>query len=172
MTVKTNQEIERRFLVTSIDPDIRRFPSRRIQQGYFETPPYFSLRVRISDDVKAEITRKDGIGIQRTEATLPTDLATAEFLLASCTDVLDKARYLRDGWEVDFYEGPLAGLVIAEFESPDAAEAELPPWIQAAREVTDTVSNRVLARLATSLVALSDDRPRQAARLADFIGRL
>lgn len=153
------QETERRFVVTAIDPDIYRAPSERIMQGYFDTPPHYSLRVRIMDGRRAFLTRKDGWGLSRLEEERPVDLETARFLMDSCPDRIHKVRYRKDGWEVDAYAGQLAGLVVAEYESPDAAKAKLPPWITAAREVTDSLTNRHLARLASDLAAAKYDRP-------------
>ena len=95
--MKTIQEIERRFIVKSLDPDIQRQRSVRIVQGYFDTPPHVSLRVRITDDARAELTRKTGSGIERQETTQPTDLETGRFLFESCADALSKTRYFRDG---------------------------------------------------------------------------
>jgi len=158
--MKTIQEIERRFLIKAIDPDIQRERCRKIVQGYFDTPPHFSLRVRISDDTEAELAKKVGSGIERRETTQPVDLATGRFLLEACAETLSKTRYFRDGWEVDFFHGPLAGLVIAEYEMTDRGHRlALPPWIGDAIEVTDSLTNRHLARLAHDLADAKQDRP-------------
>jgi len=158
--MKTIKEIERRYLVMAIDPDIRCFPNRLISQGYFDTPPNFDLRVRITDGRTAELTRKTGGGVERAETTVPVPIEVGRFLFESCGDVIDKTRYLRDGWEVDFFHGPLEGLVLAEFESPEAAgRITIPSWINDAAEVTLSLSNRHLARLARDLADSKADRP-------------
>jgi CYTH domain-containing protein/predicted ATPase len=158
--MKTIQEIERRYLVKAIDPDIQRESYKRISQGYFDTPPHFSLRVRITDGAEAELTKKLGSGIERQEITHNVDLETGKFLLGACSDTLQKTRYFRDGWEIDFFHGPLAGLVIAEFEMTDRGQRLLmPPWISDAIEVTESLTNRHLARLAHDLADAKQDRP-------------
>lgn len=151
-------EIERRYVVSSIDPEIRRFPAKRILQGYFETTPLLSLRVRIVDESKAFLTKKSGSGLSRYEDERPIELDMAHFLLAACPYVLTKTRYLRDGWEVDFFEGPLTGLVVVEFEMRSETEqVTLPSWIKDGREVTDSLTNLHLARLAHDLTAGGSD---------------
>ncbi len=158
--MKVVNEDERRFVVKAVDPDIQRSPRKEIVQGYFETPPSYSLRVRITDDREAELTKKTGHGVSRKEHNQPTDLETARFLLDSLTDVIVKTRYLRDGWEIDYFHGPLAGLVLAEFEMPDPDyKVVLPPWIGDAVEVTNSLTNRHLARLARDLADSKADRP-------------
>ncbi|MFA6603256.1 MAG: AAA family ATPase [Patescibacteria group bacterium] len=160
----TIEEIERRFLVRSIDPDIQRFPNKEIVQGYFETPPQFSLRVRITrkrdQSARAEITRKDGCGAVRQEHNQPVTVEAAEFLLNSCSDVIRKTRFVRDGWEIDFFHDALTGLVLAEYEMPSADfDLRLPDWIQDATEVTQSLTNRHLARLARDIADSGSDRP-------------
>jgi len=145
-------ELERRFLVRSIDPDIQRSPSRRMVQGYFDALAQHSLRIRVTDDSTATLTCKSGKGIARVEDERAVDLETARFLLAACPHVLEKTRYQRDGWDVDFFHGPLAGLVLAERELERADEpVGMPPWIHDAVEVTDSLTNGHLARLAGDL---------------------
>lgn len=154
------KEIERRFLVTKIDPEIKTFDHRRIRQGYFETGPDFSLRVRIVNDATAFVTRKSGSGLEREEdELLTTDLSLAEFLMKGTACRLEKTRYYREGWEVDFFHGALEGLVIAEYEMLSVdQEVKLPSWISEAQEVTDSLTNQHLARLAYDLGELAKDR--------------
>ncbi|MBU1028680.1 AAA family ATPase, partial [Patescibacteria group bacterium] len=136
-----------------------RSPSITIEQAYFEVPA--GLRVRITtgpNRQRAEITSKSGHGIVRQEKTVDVGLEAARFLIDSSPYRIKKQRYLRDGWEIDFFTGPLTGLVIAEYEmeSPDQ-EVILPPWIYSAVEVTSTVTNMHLARMAHDLSASADD---------------
>src|SRR5689334_17279213 len=108
-------EFERRFLVIAIDPDVQRSPSLLIEQGYFEGT---DMRVRITDDKSAELTRKTGKGRARKERNLRNlDLTAARFLFDALRYKLTKRRHLKKGWEVDYFQGPLQGLVIAEFET-------------------------------------------------------
>ncbi|HSD12035.1 MAG TPA: AAA family ATPase [Patescibacteria group bacterium] len=154
---ETVDEFERRFLVTAIDPEIQRAPSKRIEQGYFEGT---DMRVRIVDGKTAEVTRKSGRGRIRKERNRRMDVDDARFLFDALRYKLTKRRYMKAGWEVDYFEGPLTGLVLAEFEtkSPDD-EVTLPPWIHAAIEVTESLSNQHLARIAYDLSGEDPDRP-------------
>lgn len=159
--MRQENEHERKWIVLSIDPDIRRFPSVVIRQAYFDAPE--GLRVRITATVngpKCEITNKTGRGVSRVEKTEDVNHAAAEFLIESSPYRIEKRRYMRDGWEVDFFKDPLAGLVVAEFEmSSPTDEIELPPWIHSAVEVTDTVTNMHLARMSHDLSEASDNNP-------------
>jgi CYTH domain-containing protein/predicted ATPase len=160
--MKTIQEIERRFIVRSIDPDVRLSPSSEIEQGYFETRPDCSARVRLTDGTKPELTKKTGSGISRPEATEDdVTVASARFLLdPRIVDIIRKTRYVRDDWEIDFYHGPLNGLVKAELEM-ESIDFPLvrPPWIHDWFEVTDSVTDRLLARLSRDLEDSMSDRP-------------
>ncbi len=145
-------EFERRWIVLSLDPDIARYPSKEIEQGYFDGQA--DMRVRITDGSTAVITRKTGKGRVRTERNRGVSLGTGRFLLDSTGHRLEKRRHLRDGWEIDYFHGPLSGLVLAEIEKPTVAELDkvrLPIWIHSAIEVTGSLTNRMLARIAYDL---------------------
>jgi adenylate cyclase len=147
-------ENERRFLVLEMDWSDFDWFSVRIDQGYLDTDNRrHSLRVRLIDDERAILTRKIGEGRNRREVNLETaDLEAAHFLIKSTDQRITKRRYLRDGWEVDVFDGPLHGVVLAEFESDDPdVPVTLPPWIKKAVEVTNFLSNRELAQLSTYL---------------------
>lgn len=148
------KEIERRFLVRALDAGMPA-PERkiRIQQGYFETLDIGkSFRVRICDDSTAYLTMKTGKGFIREELQCSVDLEFARALMETCSHRLNKERWVINGWEIDIYEPPLKGIVIAERElaSPDE-DVTLPPWLKGVIEVTDTLTNHHLARLATDL---------------------
>jgi len=153
-------EHERRFLVLSIDPDIRRGTPQHIVQAYMDGDS--GPRIRTIDDRRATSTAKVGKGFSRQEQNYngKIPIGYARFLIERLRYQVAKKRYKRDGWEVDFFEGPLAGLVLAEFETSDPnAEIVLPSWIHAAIDVTDTLSNRMLAKLAYDLSQHGADRP-------------
>ncbi|TAK05173.1 hypothetical protein EPO33_04325 [Patescibacteria group bacterium] len=159
-----NVEIEFRFVVTQIDPDFRRSPRVAIEQGYLESPPGTSLRVRISTDLQgtrnAVITRKAGRGLVREECEHAVSVEAAETLLRSCFAVLHKTRYAKDGWTVDVFDAPLPGLIIAEKElASEQAWTSLPPWIGKARDVTDSLTNLHLAYLVRDLAQDLPERP-------------
>lgn len=151
-------EIERRFLVLEMDRDILgTVPAHSvwdIEQGYLND---FSdsqhLRVRIIDRNRATLTRKRGTGVSREENEIDlNDLKAAYFILRNCKYRLHKSRYLIDGCELDRYYGVLNSITIAEKELNDPSEKiTLPEWIYKAVEVTDSITNLHLARLAAEL---------------------
>ena len=149
------KEIERRFIIRSLAKDAPK-PSKtiNIQQGYFEIErPGRSFRVRISNKKEAVLTIKIGKGYIRDEIPSgPVDLEFGKLMMGECHHNLDKIRHIIDGWEIDFYQPPLEGIVIAEKELPSAeSELIIPHWLQGVIEVTDTLTNQHLARLATDL---------------------
>ncbi len=153
-------EIERRFLVSGIDlSPLSHARQWHITQGYFELPdPRKSFRVRIVDDgdgtKRAFLAIKEGAGLSRDEKESEILLQQGQDLLAICWHTIQKTRFFSDGWEVDFYGEPLKGLIIAEYEmSSPTQEVVLPLWIYEAVEVTESITNLHLARLATELRA-------------------
>ncbi len=133
-------------------------------QGYFQTPAHATVRIRqTGGDVGVyELTRKTGRGKSRIEDTTKLDRALGRTLLASCPFVLRKRRFMRDGWEIDRYTGPLKGLWILEREIPSAsAPCPLPPWVDASAvvEVTNDLTNYDLAKLGAALRGLENPPP-------------
>lgn len=157
------QEIERRFLISAMDRSVLKGPGKEIIQGYLKSPARMSVRVRVIDGKEAYLARKEGSGLVRSEEEIWTDLDTARFLLEACIDIVVKRRWLvmhrGQEWSVDIFSPPLDGLTIAEaeIERPDSP-LELPPWIVDAAEVTDTLTSRKLARIATELSGISEPR--------------
>jgi CYTH domain-containing protein len=135
-------EIERKFLVLFEVWRGQCARQERLVDGLLATSKGRKVRVRIYGD-RATIaikTRKTGRARHEYEYEIP--LHDARQLLANeCGgDVVAKKRhYVPFGgftWEVDVYEGALAGLVIAEVElRHDSIEPPRPAWI--GREVTD-----------------------------------
>ncbi|MDX8483090.1 CYTH domain-containing protein [Mesorhizobium sp. VK24D] len=135
------KEVERKFLVLGnawqhlVEAEIR------IRQFYLAAAPGRTVRVRISDGASAMLTLKFGDKArERDEFEYPIPLAEAEELMAFAIGrVIEKTRHhVRDRgylYEVDVFGGALAGLVIAELETPeDVPEEMLPDWL--GREVT------------------------------------
>ena len=100
------------------------------------------MRVRISDGASAKLTLKFGSqgAASATNSNIRSRLPMREEMLAFAIGrVIEKTRhhvrhrgYL---YEVDVFGGMLAGLVIAELETPDDVPDEmLPDWL--GREVT------------------------------------
>lgn len=144
----TVTEIERRFVVHEIDPAVWDAPCSFIRQGYLGQ----GLRVRIEstrDKIESTLTKKTGKGLSRQETTEEVSWTVADLLLNGTKYQVFKERYRRDGWEIDRYDHRLSGLIVAERElsSPDQPVV-LPDWISKATEVTETVTNQQLAKMA------------------------
>lgn len=133
-------EIERRFLVQGEAWRDGVTTTRRLRQGYLAREDGVAVRVRIAAKA-ARLTVKGPGGLVRAEFEYDIPLSDAEAMLSQlCAGrSIAKTRHdvPRDGlvWELDVFEGALAGLVIAEVEmpAPDHPLA-LPPW--AGREIT------------------------------------
>lgn len=148
------KEKERRWRVESYSPKILVGKRKeRIVQGYVSSDPE-SMRVRIVNGKKAFFTFKKGSGIERDEfEKAGVNLQDAKFVLKGCKYRLRKTRYHCDGWELDIFEGALKGIVLVEYESPDCEKVIKPNWFDGF-EVTDSLTNRQLARLAYDMEAL------------------
>lgn len=134
-------EIERKFLVTGTD--WRQGGGTVFSQGYLNRDKARTVRVRIAG-AKAFLTIKGASqGATRAEFEYEIPLADAEQLLALCEGpIIQKVRrvlvHAGSTWEVDEFEGPNAGLVVAEIELTSEDQVfERPPWL--GQEVTDDV---------------------------------
>lgn len=162
---------ERRYWLTDFDRGVlaaKAHLAETMVQGYLDTPPHTSLRVRVSRTpigTFATLNRKSGQGVERTSEETLTSRSTAKFLLKSC-DLVRKTRYRIDGLKVDVFAEPLDGIVLAEQVVPDlATPVVLPEWIRSAREVTDSLTNQHLARL----VSILRDKPLVERGVRDLI---
>lgn len=149
-------EIERKFLVQADDWRTKCVKSVRLRDGLVIASDGRKLRVRIADD-QATLTIKGArMGPGRDEFEYPIPLEDAERLLAQhCSGrLLIKTRHLvsEEGYlfEVDVYEGPLAGVIIAEIElsSPNQAFPR-PAWL--GEEVTGKPEYRKINMLREKL---------------------
>lgn len=138
-------EIERKFLVSSDVYKQEASSKKNIIQGFLNTNPERTVRVRIKGD-KGFLTIKGKSnmeGTTRFEWEKEIDVVEAKSLLELCEDgVLEKIRYeIPSGkftYEVDEFFGVNKGLVVAEIELTDANEYfEKPSWL--AEEVTGQV---------------------------------
>lgn len=131
-----SQETERKFIVKGdFSPYVGY--SRHIMQGYLNSSPDRTVRVRIKGE-KGYITVKgpsDEAGLSRYEWEKEIDIADAEELMSLCeSGIIDKTRYyvtFEDHlFEVDVFHGENEGLVLAEVElaSPDESFA-CPHWL-------------------------------------------
>lgn len=130
-------EIERKFLVTSTEFLSESIRLNRIVQGYLNSNPERTVRIRIKG-TQAFITIKgkgNESGTTRFEWEKEIEVTEAEQLLLLCEDgVIDKIRYeIPFGnhlYEVDVFEGDNIGLIIAEIELEDENESfEKPNWL-------------------------------------------
>ncbi|MEL6484047.1 MAG: CYTH domain-containing protein [Bacteroidota bacterium] len=138
-------EIERKFLVNSEAFKTDFESKRRITQGFLNTDPERTVRVRIMDE-KAFLTIKGASsedGLYRFEWETEIPKRDAEKLLPLCgSEFIDKYRYwVRHGkhvFEVDEFLGKNQGLVIAELELMRVDEYfDTPSWL--GEEVTGQV---------------------------------
>lgn len=132
-------EIERKFLVDKRKVHELNFASEVvIKQGYLSSNP--TVRVRIKGTHGFLTIKSSTRGISRQEFEYEIPAQDAEELLKLCgRNVLKKIRRTLEHsghvWEVDFFMGKLAGLVMAEVELNSADEQIiLPAWIT--REVS------------------------------------
>lgn len=129
------KEIERKFLVRDSSFKDLAVKAVRILQGYLFDTARGVLRVRIKGE-KAFLTLKSANrGISRNEWEYEIPVADARQMLELAGNaVLEKTRFMVpfEGkvWEVDVFDGKLAGLVLAEVELPsEDTEVVLPPFV-------------------------------------------
>ncbi|WP_300567419.1 CYTH domain-containing protein [Flavobacterium sp.] len=135
-------EIERKFLVLNHDFIDLAVTKNRIVQGYLNSNPERTVRIRIKGETGYLTIKGKGndSGTTRLEWETEIPLADAEKLLGLCENgVIDKIRYEipsgKHTYEVDIFSGENEGLVMAEIELNSEDEAfEKPQWLGA--EVT------------------------------------
>ena len=135
-------EIERKFLVVSNEYRIASHSQSRIVQGFLNTDPHRTVRIRIYDN-KGYLTIKgmsNRSGTSRMEWEFEIDPVKARELMSlSAEPLIEKTRYLVQVetylFEVDEFEGASEGLIIAELELENENEDfPKPAWL--GREVT------------------------------------
>jgi len=131
------QEIERKFLVTSEAFKKEAFQKTQIVQGFLNSHPERTVRVRIKDE-KGYVTVKgisNKAGTIRTEWEKEITVSDAEALLILCEPgVIYKIRYeVKVGnhiFEVDEFSEENEGLTIAEIELKEENETyQKPSWL-------------------------------------------
>lgn len=139
-------EIERKFLVKSDDYKKEAYAKSRIVQGFLNTSPERTVRIRINGEkgfltIKGKSNEK---GTTRFEWEKEISIGEAEALLNICEPgVIEKVRYeVKTGkhiFEVDEFSGANKGLVIAEVELESEDEFfEKPDWLD--KEVTGNIA--------------------------------
>lgn len=134
-------EIERKFLVINDAWRAAADAGTHLRQGYLSRVTgadavRSSVRVR-TDGERAYLNIKSAtLGIRRQEYEYPLPVTDAEAMLADlCVGaVVEKTRYHvpvgAHVWEIDVFSGANAGLVVAEIELDDEAEAfARPEWL-------------------------------------------
>ncbi|MBK5939173.1 CYTH domain-containing protein [Halochromatium roseum] len=135
-------EIERKFLVCNDDWREQVLSETHLMQGYLASTAALTVRVRL-DGGQGRLTIKGATrGISRSEYEYPIPAEDAQAMLNELaeTAIIDKVRHrVRCGehvWEVDWFAGDNAGLVLAEIELAAENESfERPAWLGA--EVSD-----------------------------------
>ena len=138
-------EIERKFLVLNTDYKTKAFKSTKITQGFLNTNPERTVRVRLKGDI-GFLTIKgksNESGTSRFEWEKEISKTEAKALLKLCeSGVIDKTRYEvkvnNHIFEVDEFYGENLGLIVAEVELTQENEAfNKPSWL--GQEVTGNV---------------------------------
>ncbi len=136
-------EIERKFLVRSNDFKTLAFAKNNIAQGYLNSNPERTVRIRIKGESGFITVKGKGneSGTTRFEWEKEIPLAEAKSLLALCEKgAISKIRYeVKVGLhivEVDEFFGDNEGLIVAEIELKSEDETfEKPHWL--GEEVTN-----------------------------------
>jgi CYTH domain-containing protein len=130
------KEIEYKFLVDQAQWDTLEKPvPQLIIQSYLHNTPEKSVRVRVKGD-KGYLTVKGATkGVTRSEFEYEIPVSEAEDMIATFQlSHIRKYRYevkIDDHlWEIDVFEGALAGLVLAEVEVTTEGESfTKPSWV-------------------------------------------
>ena len=135
-------EIERKFLVTSNSFKKSAFRQTRILQGYLNSHPDRTVRVRLRGE-NGFLTIKgksSDSGMSRYEWEKEILASEAEELMKLCEEgAIEKVRYEvevgEDIFEVDEFFGENEGLILAEIElTSEDQEFQVPDWL--GQEVT------------------------------------
>ncbi len=130
-------EIERKFLVRSEKFKTQSTKKFRIIQGFLNTHPERTLRIRIRGN-QAFLTIKgksSKSGLRRFEWEKEIPVVEAEELMKLCEPgIIEKMRYLveigQHTFEVDEFFGQNQGLIVAEIELDSENETfEKPEWL-------------------------------------------
>lgn len=133
------KEIERKYLVKNLTFK-QKAMGIDIQQGYLNTHPARTVRIRLFGDqgLLTIKSRTQGFSRDEYEYTIPATEAKAMLKLCE-SGLIQKTRYTinhhQHVWEVDEFYGENAGLIIAEIELSVENEAfAIPSWV--GQEVT------------------------------------
>lgn len=151
-------EIERKFLVVSDEWRAAVVKTARLEDGLIASVGGRKVRVRIADD-RATLTVKGArVGIGRDEFEYEIPLADAEAMIRDHCEgkVVTKVRHFVQEagftFEIDVYDGLLAGIIIAEAEL-DAADQDFPRPGWLGEEITGREEYRKVNMLKARLAA-------------------
>lgn len=144
-----------------------------VQQGYLVAGEHVEVRLRRTHyhhpakGIRWHLAVKLGNGYVRREYEYRVPAWVGRVLGRFVPNWLLKTRLNKEGWAVDVFRGPLAGLVLAEYEveTEDAQKPRTPVGLILDRDVTDAriYANKRLSRLspedARTLVADTRTRP-------------
>ena len=146
-------EIERKFLIRQLPDNLDRYPYHKIEQAYLCVEPV--VRIRKQDDSYILTYKSSGM-MAREEYNLPLTRDAYEHLKPKTEGIpLSKTRYLIPlpgnlTVELDLFDPPYAGLVIAEVEFPSIEEAQafIPPdWFGEDVTYSGNYHNSTLSRI-------------------------
>lgn len=130
------KEIEYKFLVDPIKwSKIKKPKGDLIIQGFIYNSKECVVRIRIKNGKGFLTIKGETIGITRKEFEYEIPLKEAEEIIKNFTKKhIRKVRYEipydNHTWEVDVFEGPLNGLILAELEvNSEEEKFELPDWV-------------------------------------------
>lgn len=129
------KEIERKYLLknNSWRPLVSK--SHTIHQGYLNSDPNRTVRIRIIDDKGILTVKGKNIGISRQEFEYEIPIEDAIKLIILCEKpLIEKTRNIVvlgfQTWEIDEFRGANDGLVVAEIElESENTVVDLPDWI-------------------------------------------
>lgn len=176
------KEIERKFLVREeilISLLQGKYEESRISQFYLVATPDVAVRLRKYDDEFVMLTVKHGgnmISTNEHEFPVPAkyyDLRLDERVGIEIVKTRLEIWHGGRKWEVDVFEGELAGLIVAELECEDAADVtDLPDWVGEEVTFDKRYKNAVLALEGKPVTAEELAAEMAAARrLADLLRR-
>lgn len=137
-------EIEHKYLVNVSEwRKVTIAEKVQIRQGYLQTDPNKTIRVRTKGEQGFITIKGKAVGASRLEFEYEIPLADANELLDKfCSNLVEKVRnyvvHDHKTWEVDVFTGLNAGLIVAETELGSEEETySLPIWV--ADNITDDV---------------------------------
>ena len=146
-------EIERKYLVKGDGWRASATDHVPMRQGYFQTGPGSTVRVRIEGERAVLTIKGPTVGISRAEYEYEIPLGDARQMLDIFCEgrQVEKVRHYvshaQKTWEVDVFEGANQGLVLAEVELERAdEEVDVPKWIGEEVSHDSRYRNACLAR--------------------------